>query len=152
MRLCNMTLAEFADEQMLGFMHMATWDIDGVREYARQAGRVGAHQTHLHKASGTTNTWEVDAAYCPENFGYNIINMNNTRTAGLEVKAHFKGIAGADGYRKIKVAQAGNKRVQRVLVTKEDTALPGTGLAGVEVIAVVGPDGQDSKRTLFIGA
>ena len=107
MRLNGMTLQEFANEQMLGFMHMCTWDIDGVRNYARSANRIGAHHTYLHKASGTTNTWEVDAAYCPENFGYNIINMNNTRTAGVEVKAHFKGIAGADGYRKIKVAQAG---------------------------------------------
>jgi len=107
MRLCGLTLSEFADEHMEGIMRMTTWDIDGVRDYARSANRIGAFPTNLHKASGTTNTWEVDAAYCPENFGYNIINMNNTRTAGVEVKAHFKGIAGADGYRKIRTTQAG---------------------------------------------
>ncbi len=45
----------------------------------------------------------------------------------------------------IDLEKAGNKRVQRVLVTKEDTALPGTGLTGVEVIAVVAPDGSESK-------
>ena len=105
MRLNNLTLPQFCDEQMEGIMRMATWDIDGVRDYA--AEKIGQHQTHLHKAAGTTSTWEVDAAYCPENFGYNIINMNTTRTAGLEVKAHFKGIAGADGYRKVRTANAG---------------------------------------------
>ena len=45
----------------------------------------------------------------------------------------------------IDVTNTGNKRVQRVLVTKADTKLPGDGLAGVEVIAVVAPDGSESK-------
>lgn len=105
MRMCGLTLAQFTEEQMEGVMRMATWDIDGVREAA--AHRIGGFPTDLHKAAGTTNTWEVDSAYCPQNFGFNIINMNSTRTAGLEVKAHFKGIAGANGYRKISVSQAG---------------------------------------------
>ena len=107
MRMCGLTLAQFADEHFEGIMRMATWDIDGVRDNARNANRIGQFPTHLHKASGTANTWEVDAAYCPQNFGFNIINMNGTKTAGLEVKAYFKGIAGADGYRKIKTTQAG---------------------------------------------
>lgn len=45
----------------------------------------------------------------------------------------------------INVANAGNKRTFRVLVTKTDTKLPGESLAGVEVIAVLGPDGLESK-------
>lgn len=45
----------------------------------------------------------------------------------------------------INVTNTGNKRVQRVIVTKADTKLPGDALTGVEVIAVVGPDGADNK-------
>ena len=101
-RLCGLTLQQFADEQMEGFMRMATWDIDGVREAA--AHRIGQHRNCL-KAVGN-GVWRVDAAYCPQNFGYNITNMK-TATAGTTVNAHFKGIAGADGYSKIKTDKAG---------------------------------------------
>ena len=45
----------------------------------------------------------------------------------------------------IDLEKAGNKRVQRVLVTKADAKLPGEALSGVEVIAVVAPDGSESK-------
>ncbi len=105
-RINNMTLAEFADEQFEGCCRMATFDIDGVREAAAAAGKYDRWPTHLHLAEGTTDTWEIDADYCPQNFGYNIINMNRVE-AGTVIKAHFHGIAGADGYRAINVDKAG---------------------------------------------
>lgn len=106
-RITSLDQDAFCDEQMLGYMHMATWDIDGVRDKA--AHRIGQHVTHMHSASGSslgTGAWEVDSAYCPQNYGYNIINMN-VPSAGTVVKANFKGIAGADGYRAVNVDKAG---------------------------------------------
>lgn len=106
-RMTGLSQEEFCDEQMLGYMHMATWDIDGVREAA--AHRIGQHLTKMHLATSSTlgtGTWEVDSAFCPQNYGYNIINMN-VPSAGTVVKANFKGIAGAEGYRSINVSKAG---------------------------------------------
>ncbi|MCR5130780.1 MAG: DUF4859 domain-containing protein [Prevotella sp.] len=101
-RLNNLTQSELNDEFYEGFARMATWDIDGVREQARH--RIGQHQSHLAKNSD--GAWQVDADYCPQNYGYNIINLNTAR-AGSVVKANFKGLAGATGYRKIKTTYAG---------------------------------------------
>ena len=104
MRLAGLTLPEFCDEQMEGCMRMATWDIDGVRD--RAAHRIGQHKTYLHRSAADRNWWEVDSAHCPQNFGYSIINMNKV-AAGTVIKANFKGIAGAKGYRSISVNRAG---------------------------------------------
>ena len=101
-RLNGLTQAELNDEFYEGFARMATWDIDGVREQARH--RIGQHQSHLTKNS--EGAWQVDAAYCPQNYGYNIINLNNSRP-GTTVKAQFKGLAGATGYRRINTNRAG---------------------------------------------
>ncbi len=103
-RMNGLTQAQFNDEQMEGYMRMATWDIDGVRDAAKH--RIGQHRTHLHLAAGNDGTWEVDSAYCPQNYGYNIINMKKAAT-GTVVKADFKGIAGQAGYRKVNVGKAG---------------------------------------------
>lgn len=109
MRICGLTLEQFAAEQYEGCARMATWDIDGVRNAA--AAKIGKFPTHLHRPKGVSDryTWEVDSAYCPQNFGFNIINMAkvNNVAAGTEIKANFKGIAGADGYRKLRTANAG---------------------------------------------
>lgn len=105
-RMCGLTQEQFNDEQMEGYMRMATWDIDGVRTAA--AHRIGSHTSgnYLTRVSGTTDTWQSDATRCIQNYGYHIINMNNA-TAGTVVKAHFKGIAGADGYNSVYPERAG---------------------------------------------
>ena len=48
----------------------------------------------------------MDASRAPENYGYNIIPLT-VRPGGTTVGAHFKGIAGAEGYRAIKTDKAG---------------------------------------------
>ena len=101
-RLNKLSQEELCDEFYEGFARMATWDIDGVRERARH--RIGQHQSHLTKTS--EGLWRVDAAYCPQNYGYNIINLN-AAAEGTVVKANFRGIAGTSGYRKINVDKAG---------------------------------------------
>ena len=101
-RLNKLSQDQLCDEFYEGFARMATWDIDGIRDRARH--RIGQHQSHLTRTD--EGAWRVDAAYCPQNYGYNIINLN-AAAGGTVVKAHFKGIAGADGYRKINVDKAG---------------------------------------------
>lgn len=101
-RLNKLSQEELCDEFYEGFARMATWDIDGIRD--RASHRIGQHQSHLTRTD--EGAWRVDAAYCPQNYGYNIINLN-AAAGGTVVKAHFKGIAGADGYRKINVDKAG---------------------------------------------
>ena len=101
-RLNKLSQDQLCDEFYEGFARMATWDIDGIRD--RASHRIGQHQSHLTRTD--EGAWRVDAAYCPQNYGYNIINLN-AAAGGTVVKAHFKGIAGADGYRKINVDKAG---------------------------------------------
>lgn len=101
-RLNKLSQDQLCDEFYEGFARMATWDIDGIRD--RASHRIGQHQSHLTRTD--QGAWRVDAAYCPQNYGYNIINLN-AAAGGTVVKAHFKGIAGADGYRKINVGKAG---------------------------------------------
>lgn len=103
-RLNNLTQEQLSDEFYEGFARMATWDIDGIREQARH--RIGQHQSHLHRTAANDGTWAVDSAYCPQTYGYNIINVN-TAAAGTVVKANFKGVAGSAGYRAINVDKAG---------------------------------------------
>ncbi len=101
-RLNKLSQDQLCDEFYEGFARMATWDINGIRD--RATHRIGQHQSHLTRTD--EGAWRVDAAYCPQNYGYNIINLN-AAAGGTVVKAHFKGIAGADGYRKINVDKAG---------------------------------------------
>lgn len=101
-RLNKLSQDQLCDEFYEGFARMATWDIDGIRD--RASHRIGQHQSHLTRTD--EGAWRVDAAYCPQNYGYNIVNLN-AAAGGTVVKAHFKGIAGADGYRKINVGKAG---------------------------------------------
>ena len=105
-RLCGLSQQEFNDEQMEGFMRMATWDIDGVRDAAKH--RIGQHLSvnYLTRVTGTTSTWQADSAHCVQNYGYHIINMTVPK-AGTEVKANFEGLTGEKGYRNLYPARAG---------------------------------------------
>jgi hypothetical protein len=133
MRMCGLTLEQFTEEQMEGVMRMATWDIDGVRDAA--ANRIGQFPTGMQQVPNTY-TWQVTSAKCPQNFGFNIINMNNVTTEGVEVKAHFKGIAGADGYRSINVSQAG-WRYAFVAYTRDKQRVYGTVQSAAEGTATL---------------
>lgn len=100
-RMNNLMQEQFNDEMMQGYMHFATWDVDGIREAAKH--RIGDEPTHLHKNG---DYWEVDSAFCPQNYGYNTMNLNYA-APGTVVKAHFKGIAGNKGYRSVNTDKAG---------------------------------------------
>lgn len=113
MRLFNLSVSDFADEMYDCFSRMATWDIDGIRDRAK--AKIGTHYQRLiepsaaivtAKLDGENDWWVVDPKYCPQNYGYNI-NPLKVPAAGTAVKATFRGIVGASGYRKLNADKAG---------------------------------------------
>lgn len=145
-RMNNLTQEQFNDEMMQGFMHFATWDIDAVREAAKH--RIGNEATHLHQ---TGDWWEVDSAYCPQNYGYNTINLNYA-SPGTVVKANFKGIAGSDGYRKINVGKAG-WRYGLVAYTKDGETVYGeVGKDKEGSVSLTVPQGCEKLFFVVMGA
>ena len=103
-RMNNMTQQQFNDELMQGYMRMATWDIDGVRDRAKH--RIGQHKTFLKTISAAQATYQADVAHCIQNYGYSIINMT-LPAAGTVVKANFTGLTDATGYRYVYKDRAG---------------------------------------------
>ena len=100
----NMSQEQFCNELMEGYMRMATWDIDGVRDRAKH--RIGQHKKRLKVVDAATATYTTDSATCIQNYGYHITNMK-VATAGTVVKANFVGLTDAKGYRYVNKARAG---------------------------------------------
>ena len=103
-RMNKLTQQQFNDELMEGYMRMATWDIDGVRERAKH--RIGQHKNFLKTVDSATATYQADSAHCIQNYGYAIINMRKP-AAGTTVKANFTGLTDEPGYRYVKKQYAG---------------------------------------------
>ena len=113
MRIFGLNEATFADEQYEGYAHIASMDIDCWKTYGQ--GLIGSEQQRLQEVpatildkhlGGDNSWWIVDPAYCPQNYGYNA-NPLKVPAAGTVVKAKFKGLAGAEGYRAINTDRAG---------------------------------------------
>ena len=103
-RMNNITQDDFNKMMFDYACRAATWDIDGIRD--RGKNYQNAFSTTLKYVEGTDNTYAVSADCCPQNYGFNIIPLKGIQS-GATLKADFKGIAGATGYRKINVAKAG---------------------------------------------
>lgn len=144
-RLNNLSQEELSDEFYEGFARMATWDIDGVRERARH--RIGQHPSSLHQTSANDGTWAIDESCCPQNYGYNIINLNPT-APGTQVKASFKGIAGASGYRAINVDKAGWRYGFVAYTTQGETVYGEVGREKEGVAELTVP--ADCKNLFFV--
>jgi hypothetical protein len=80
-----------------------TWDIPALK--TRGAAYIQT-RTQLKFKSMGSNVWRIDSTACPENYGHNIIRLNAPLKA-TTVTAHFEGLAGIAGYRKLNVASAG---------------------------------------------
>jgi len=103
-RLTGVNQQQFNDEIYEYAARSATWDFDDIRHLGVQQMH---HSTNLNIVDASNvNVWQVDADQCPQNYGYNIIPLT-IRPSGTEIKARFRGIAGADGYRSLKVENAG---------------------------------------------
>ena len=113
MRLFGHDEQSFADEQFMGYAHIAAMDIDAWRTYGQ--GLIGSEQQRLQEVpeaivashlDGDSDWWIVDPAYCPQNYGYNA-NPIKVPVVGTEVKATFKGLSKVSGYRSIHPERAG---------------------------------------------
>ena len=73
---------------------------------------------HTCKLDRIGDGWyKINESRCPQNYGYNGIKLN-VPPAGTKVTLNFKGIAGAQGYRAIKIDKAGWR--YGFLAVKED--------------------------------
>lgn len=102
MRVTGISQEEYNNEQFDYARKMVTWDIDAIRNNGKSY--IGSHHCSLDKVAD--NYWQVAAANCIENHGYNVIALN-VPAAGTAITADFVGIAGAAGYNAINVPNAG---------------------------------------------
>ncbi len=113
MRIFDLDEQTFADEQWLGYAHIASMDIDRWYRYGRiyinkekqRLVKPTSAQT-AYIAEETQGWYVVDSAYCVQNYGYNA-NPLTVPAQGTVIKAHFKGISGAPGYRAVNASYAG---------------------------------------------
>lgn len=113
MRIFGYNTETFADDQYQCYAHFTSIDIDGVRDYGK--AKIGSEPNRLMEPSAEIlssylgndkSYWVVDPAFCVQNYGYNA-NPLRVPAAGTVIKASFKGIVGAPGYRNINPAYAG---------------------------------------------
>ncbi len=103
-RMNNLTQEQFCDETMEGYMRMATWDIDRVRD--RAAHRIGQHKNYLTTVSSANAIYKTSPATCIQNYGYHITNLTPPK-AGATVKANFTGITDDASYHYVYKDRAG---------------------------------------------
>ena len=142
-RLNNQTQADFCRDMYDYACRAITWDIDGIRERGR--GLSDMFTTRLHDVG---DGWlEIDSAYCPQNYGFNVIRLNLPE-AGTTVKADFLGEAGAPGYRAYNVDKAG-WRYGFVALTTDNQRVYGPMFAAPEGTATFSLP-ENSARLWFV--
>lgn len=101
-RITNISQEQFNDEIFDASRKFITWDmkrIEGVaRKYANQ------HTTVLQNAGD--GWYKIAATHAPQNYGYNGIKLK-VPAGSKKIKLQFKGIAGVEGYSKVKTDKAG---------------------------------------------
>jgi len=103
-RMLGVSQSEFCDMMYDYARRAITWDIDGIRE--RGKSYQDAFSTSMTQSADDDNTWTVDSASAPQNYGFNSILLNNA-TAGTTIKAQFKGFTSSKGYRSVNPSYAG---------------------------------------------
>lgn len=79
-----------------------TWDLKRIENVAAKY----ANQ-HTSEFTARPDGWfRVAESRCPQNYGYNGVSLT-VPPAGTKVRLQFKGIAGAEGYRAIRLEDAG---------------------------------------------
>lgn len=145
-RMHGLTQEQFCDELMEGYMRMATWDIDGVRDRAKH--RIGQHKKFLTTVNAAQAIYTTSTQTCIQNYGYHITNMTRP-TAGTTVKAHFTGLTDAQGYHYIYKERAG-WRYAFVALMADDTRVYGEVKADKEGTAELTiPEGHGTCKNLF---
>jgi len=112
-RINSKTQEQFNDDMFKASSSFITWDMERIREVA--APYANQHSTALDTLS---NGWfRVGKDNCPENYGYNGIKLA-VPAAGTTITLNFKGIAGAKGFRALRIKEAGWR--YGFLAVKED--------------------------------
>ena len=104
-RIKGFSQDEFSELMYNCFSHMATWDIEGVRQAAKH--RIGSHPYCLETKTIDDATWyQVSVDKAPQNYGHNITELKMA-PVGSTVTVNFKGLPGETGYRTVNKASAG---------------------------------------------
>ncbi len=158
MRIFGLNDSTFADEQFEGYAHIAAMDIDSWKTYGQ--GLIGSEQQRLTDApdaivqshlNGEDGWWVVSPDYCPQNYGYNA-NPLKVPAAGTVVKAIFKGLVGAEGYRSIYPERAG-WRYGLVAYSSDGTRTYGeTGRNAEGEVSITVPEGCTHLWFVVMGA
>lgn len=148
-RMHKLTQTAFCDELMEGYMRMATWDIDGVRDRAKH--RIGQHKNYLNAVNAAQGIYSTSPATCIQNYGYHITNMQ-CPSVGTTVKATFSGLTNAEGYHYVYPERAGWRYAFVALMT-DNTRVYGEIKADAEGTAELTiPSGHGTCRNLFFVA
>jgi hypothetical protein len=112
-RITGTNQSKFNDEMFDAARRFITWDLSRVEQVASPY----ANQ-HTSKLDSIGDGWyRIAESKCPQNYGYNGIKLK-TPSSGSKVSVQFKGLAGIDGFRKIKTEKAGWR--YGFLAVKED--------------------------------
>lgn len=102
-RITNISQEQFNDEMFDASRRFMTWDMNRIEAVARPYAN--QHSTELKK-SNEKDWYVIPANNCPQNYGYNGIQLNVPKF-GTTVKLNFTGIAGASGYNAVNLEKAG---------------------------------------------
>lgn len=114
-RITGITQEQFNDEIFDAAQRFMTWDMPRIEKVA--AKYANQHTTSFKPAQD--GWYKIDAANCPQNYGYNGIKLK-VPAKSKKVEVTFKGIVGDTAYRNIKADKAG-WRYGFVAVKKDGT-------------------------------
>lgn len=112
-RITRIDQQKFNEQMHQAATKFVTWDLV-------QAGRASKSYANEHKTTlnRTDSGWlEIDAANCPQNYGYNAIRLK-LPGQNAKISLQFKGLAGEKGFRNVNAAYAGWR--YSFLAVKED--------------------------------
>jgi hypothetical protein len=101
-RMNSLSQEQFNDEIFDANRRFITWDMKRIESVAKRYAN--KHQSYMNDASD--GWYRIAPSNCPQNYGYNGIKLNVPK-AGTKVVLNFEGIAGAEGYNKVKTDKAG---------------------------------------------
>ncbi|RKR05018.1 hypothetical protein C8C83_4347 [Flavobacterium sp. 90] len=101
-RLNSINQEQFNDEMFDASRRFITWDLPRIDSVAKRYAN-----KHFTKVNKLKDKWYiVDSINCPQNYGYNGIQLNIPKL-GTKLELNFKGIAGENGFSKVKIEKAG---------------------------------------------
>ncbi|WP_258104253.1 DUF6055 domain-containing protein [Marinoscillum sp. MHG1-6] len=102
-RIAGVDQSTFNDRIYASASKLATWDIPAIKDQGHPY--LNAHQSPPMEDTGN-GFWKIDASKCPENYGYNVIQLN-VPTNDPVVSVFFAGQSGVGDYRKLNIEEAG---------------------------------------------